>query len=85
MVSLHWRRWGDEFVLFDVGSGQTHQLPPITAAALMMLEAAPGDLAELSARVASELGIAQDVQLANAMSAALDSLQLVGLIEPAPE
>lgn len=81
MVSLHWRRWDDEFVVFDVGSGQTHQLSPVTAATLMMLETASGDLAELSARVAGELLIAQDVQLTNAVSDALNGLQTVGLIE----
>lgn len=81
MVSLHWRRWEDEFVVFDVGSGQTHQLSPVTAATLMMLEAASGNLVELSARVASELVIAEDAQLANAVSDALDGLQAVGLIE----
>jgi PqqD family protein of HPr-rel-A system len=81
MVLLHWRRWDDDFVVFDVGSGQTHQLSPVTAATLMMLETTSGDLVELSTRVASELGIAQDAQLASTVSEALDGLQAVGLIE----
>lgn len=84
MVSLHWRRWDDEFVVFDVGSGQTHQLSPLTAATLMMLEGAASDLAELSASVASELVIAEDAQLASAISDALHDLQTVGLIEFVP-
>ena len=56
-MALHWRRWDDEFVVFDVGSGQTHQLAPYTAATLMMLELNSNDIVELTSRVSIELDV----------------------------
>lgn len=80
-MSLHWRRWDDEFVLFDVGSGQTHLLPALTAATLMMLELASNNITELTSRVSLELGIANDEVFANAVYEAVHSLEVAGLIE----
>lgn len=81
LVSLHWRRWDDDFVVFDVGSGQTHQLPAYTAATLMMLELNSGDLIRLTSRVSIELGVADDTDLADIVGEAVHDLQTVGLIE----
>ncbi len=81
LVALHWRRWDDEFVVFDVGSGQTHQLPALTAATLMMLELNSNDIVELTSRVSIELGIADDKDFANAVGEAVHDLQIAGLIE----
>jgi PqqD family protein of HPr-rel-A system len=81
IVSLHWRRWDDEFVVFDVGSGQTHQLPPITAATLMLLELTSANLVELTSRVSSELSIDSDEQLVDGVREAVLGLESVGLIE----
>ena len=41
LVTLHWRDWNGEWVVFDVGSGQTHQMDTLTATVLMLLEVAP--------------------------------------------
>lgn len=81
LVELHWRRWGDEFVVFDVGSGKTHQLAPHTAATLMMLELNSDDLVELTSRVSTELGVDDDEDIASAVSESVHDLQSAGLIE----
>lgn len=80
LVSLQWRCWDDEFVVFDVGSGETHQLNPITAATLMMLELSPADMDELISRVSHELMLAPDEQLRIAVNEAVHGLQIAGLI-----
>lgn len=81
LVSLHWRCWDDEFVVFDAGSGQTHQLDALTASTLMMLELAASSLDELTTRVADELDIAADEQLLNVVNEAVRGLRIAGLIE----
>ena len=32
MVQLHWRQFGDDWVLFEALSGQTHQMAGVTVA-----------------------------------------------------
>lgn len=80
-MALHWRRWDDEFVVFDVGSGQTHQLAPYTAATLMMLELNSNDIVELTSRVSIELDVSDDKNIADAVVEAVHDLQIAGLIE----
>jgi len=51
LAEFHWRCWGDDWVLFDNGSGQTLQLDALLAAALTELEQSPASLAELQQRL----------------------------------
>lgn len=51
LAEFHWRCWGDDWVLFDNGSGQTLQLDTLLAAALTELEQSPASLAELQQRL----------------------------------
>ena len=36
--SLHYRHWGNEWAVFDLGSGQTHEMDTVSAVALMYCE-----------------------------------------------
>lgn len=82
LASLHWRCWDDEWAVFDVGSGQTHQMDTLTAVTLMMIEAAPeSDFSGLVSRVAEELLIPGNQALSDALSAVLARLAAAGLIE----
>ncbi len=83
LASLHWRCWNDEWAVFDVGSGQTHQLDTLTAVTLMMLEAHPAGLPDLVSRLAQELLLPGDQTLQAALAAVLARLQGAGLIEGA--
>lgn len=81
LVALHWREWDGEWVAFDVGSGQTHQMDTLTATALMLLEAAAASMAELAIQTAEVLSIPNDLALSTALSGVLDGLCAAGLIE----
>lgn len=81
LTSLHWRCWNDEWAVFDVGSGQTHQLDTLTAVTLMMIETAVLDHSELMSGVAKELLIPTDAELSDALNGVLERLVTAGLIE----
>ena len=81
LASLHWRCWNDEWVVFDVGSGQTHQMDTLTAVTLMMVESTASTLPELVSRIADELLIPSDNQLSDAVGGILEQLAATGLIE----
>ncbi len=51
LAEFHWRCWGEDWVLFDNGSGQTVQIDALLAAALTELEQSPASLAELQQRL----------------------------------
>lgn len=67
--------------MFDVGSGQTHQMDTCTATTLMMLEAGPLDLPALAAQVADELQLPNNAELSSVLMNTLEQLVSVGLIE----
>lgn len=83
LASLHWRCWNDEWAVFNVGSGQTHQMDTLTAVTLMMVEASPVDSSELVSRVAEELLIPGNQELSDVLNGILDRLATAGLIESA--
>lgn len=83
LASLHWRRWDDEWVVFDVGSGQTHQMDTLTAVTLMVVDDTPVPLAELGSRVAAELLIPSNQELFDALNGILHRLVTAGLLESA--
>lgn len=69
--------------MFDVGSGQTHQMDTLTAATLLILEASAGDIDRLVSQIASELTVPDDHELSNAVQSVLERLAATGLIESA--
>ncbi|WP_114971795.1 HPr-rel-A system PqqD family peptide chaperone [Rhodoferax ferrireducens] len=85
LASLHWRCWNDEWAVFDVGSGQTHQMDTLTAVTLMMVEATSLSLSELVSWVAEEMLIPCDQELSHALSGILERLAAAGLIESASQ
>jgi len=81
LACLRWRCWNDEWVVYDIGSGQTHQMDTLTAVTLMMIEAAALDDCELVSRVATELLIPSHAELSDALNGVLERLATAGLIE----
>ena len=81
LVTLHWRDWNGEWVVFDVGSGQTHQMDTLTATVLMLLEVAPAIEFELATLTADALSLPNDHALSSALSGILEGLRAAGLIE----
>jgi len=82
LSTFSWRRWGDEWVIFDQASGDTHQLEPIAAVMVMCFETGPRDLPALTAEVAAELELPADGRLSNKLAEIVDQLIHLGLIEP---
>lgn len=81
LVKLHWRHWSSEWAVFDVGSGQTHQMDTLTAVTLIMIEAGAIDLPALLGLVANELLLPNDLQLSIAVTDILKSLTGSGMLE----
>ena len=81
MASLKWRCWDDEWAVFDVGSGQTHQMDTLTAATLMIVEAAPANTADLLSQVSEDFLLPSDRALSDVLSVILTRLEDTGLIE----
>lgn len=79
-VRLHWRRWDDEFVVYDEASGRTHQLDALTASALLRLEEGPRETLRLADQVAADLGCGVDAICA-ALPDVIDQLTLADLID----
>jgi hypothetical protein len=75
LTRLHWRNFGNEWLIFDQGTGQTLLVDALSAAALMALEAAgPLPRAELERQVANDLDLPALAELSQVLS---DNLQFL--------
>jgi PqqD family protein of HPr-rel-A system len=78
------KSWGDEAVIYDTASGDTHYLKPLTLALYLTCRDHPGyTSAELAAALATRLGMAETPQLHEQTVDTLASLRKIGLLEPA--
>lgn len=78
------KRWGDEAVIYDAASGDTHYLKPITLALYHICREHPGLTAtEIAAALAARLGVADTPQLRELADETLDSLRKIGLLASA--
>ncbi len=78
---LHWCSWGDESIVYNDGSGDTHLLSPVDAEALKSLQQAPANIPELAERIASALNIEADDEFFFYLETLLTQLEKLGLIE----
>jgi PqqD family protein of HPr-rel-A system len=82
---LCWRVWGEEHVVFQPASGDTHLLNPFTAEVLRALEECPASAAELTRLFAPAVGPADGPTLGQQIQDLLARFYDLGLIEPTPE
>lgn len=81
LIQLHWRQLDDDWLVFEVLSGQTHQIDKVTAAVLMSFEASTAlSFAELLVVLAHEFGVTVDGAGAPPIASVLDRLAALGLI-----
>ncbi|MBB2487303.1 HPr-rel-A system PqqD family peptide chaperone [Mitsuaria sp. WAJ17] len=80
LAEFHWRCWGEDWVLFDKGSGQTLQLDALLVAALTELEQSPATLAELQQRLPLLLERALPAEVWPGLSQGLGFLVEQGLL-----
>lgn len=76
-----WRVWGEESLVFNPRSGDTHLLDFAAAAGLRCLEEQPRDFDELLRALAARLDVEVDDQLAEYARQLVVHLQTVGLVE----
>jgi PqqD family protein of HPr-rel-A system len=82
---LPWRCWDGEYVVFNPASGHTHILDIASGEVLLGLMERPTNREDLCARLCAFLEVNNDADLEAAVSQILDSLEDLGLIEPARE
>lgn len=78
------KSWGDEAVVYDTGSGDTHYLKPITLMVYEICRAHPGaNPVELATALAAQLGVADSPELVDLTEDTLQSLRKIHLLETA--
>lgn len=76
--------WGDEAVVYDTASGDTHYLNPLTLALYQVCRTQPGcPPAEYATALAAHFGAAATPQLQELAEEAFHSLRKIGLLESA--
>jgi PqqD family protein of HPr-rel-A system len=80
LVSLHWRNWDDEWVVFDSGSGQTHNVDHLSAAILTLIETGAITERELLSQLSQASGVSGP-EWRQAIHIAIGRLGEIGLIE----
>jgi PqqD family protein of HPr-rel-A system len=76
------RLWGDQCVLFNTASGQTHQLNALAEAALRVMLARPMAAPEVAAALAVELEVDPDPAWSAQFDRLIEDFDRLGLIEP---
>ena len=85
-ISHGWlfKSWGNEAVLFNTASGDTHYLKPLTLALYQICRDHPGyTSAQLADVLATRLGVAKTPQFLELTDDTLGSLRQIGLLESA--
>lgn len=78
------KSWGDEAVVYDAASGDTHYLKPLTLALYQTCRDHPGfTSAELAAALATRLNVTITPKFMELTDDTLNSLRKIGLLEPA--
>lgn len=81
--TLHWSTWDDEYVIFDEGSGQTHQIDVVRAFVLNTLldgECSPAKIASELAAIPSFTGSFNLIELVEKILNELGTQGLVGAV-----
>jgi PqqD family protein of HPr-rel-A system len=78
------KSWGDEAVVYDMASGDTHYLKPLTLALYQTCRDHPGFTSdEIASDLATRLNVANTPQLRELTDDTLNSLRKIGLLESA--
>ena len=80
-ANLIWRTWGDESVVFDPRSGDTHLLDTVSREVLALLEQQALALPELCHVTASRLNLPEDADLDRYVQQLVRQFADLGLLE----
>ena len=77
-----WRRWGDEFIVYNVASGQTHYLNALAAQVLQYFQGQAATFDELVQDVRDSVPEGEDACILERVRELLKGLDYLGLIAP---
>jgi PqqD family protein of HPr-rel-A system len=80
-INLQWKRWGDEFIVFNPTSGQTHLLNLVAGKALKLLEESPASPSEIIDRLCETTGIESSTEFAEHIRRLFSEFDELGLVE----
>tara|TARA_R110002049_G_scaffold175086_1_gene342381 strand:+ start:68 stop:340 length:273 start_codon:yes stop_codon:yes gene_type:complete len=76
--------WGNEAIVYDKASGDTHYLKPLTLALYQICREHPGyALPELTTALSTRIGVADTPELQDLTEDTLDQLRAINLLEHA--
>lgn len=76
------KSWGDEAVVYDASSGDTHYLKPLTLALYQTCREHPGLTADqLASALSKRLGVADSLQFHELAEDVLANLYKIGLLQ----
>ena len=81
---LVWRLWGEEYVLFDTASGDTHLLDRLVYEGISALQSESLDPPGLARALAVRFQIDEDADLRVYATKLLCRLDELGLVDPVP-
>ncbi len=79
------KSWGDESVVFNKSSGNTHLINPIAAKILALLQLQESSAVEISEQVAAEIQLEADEEILHRVEVVLKTLDSLGLVERVPK
>ena len=82
---LYRRVWGDEFLVYNAGSGDTHLLDSLSAKVLEALEESSLSTSQLAELLRVKAGSGSEQDLSFHLSGLLPKLHDLGLIESLPQ
>jgi PqqD family protein of HPr-rel-A system len=82
-AKLVWKCWGDEVVVYNVDSGNTHLLTPVAAQVLKILETEPLDAMNIAQRLALSADLNVEQELTRHVEDLIVRLDDLGLAAPA--
>jgi PqqD family protein of HPr-rel-A system len=77
-----WKTWGEESIVFNQSSGNTHLLNATAAKILSIVQSQPSSAEEISLKIASESGLGADEKVIQRVDVVLETLDNLGLIQP---
>ncbi|NIP86632.1 MAG: HPr-rel-A system PqqD family peptide chaperone [Planctomycetales bacterium] len=80
-VTLTWKQWNDDFLVFNPHTGDTHLLDFVAAAGVQCFEQEALDEEALRDRLASRLEVEPDPELSTYAAQLITHLDHLGLIE----
>ena len=78
--SFVWRVWGDENVLFNPASGDTHLLDPLSGEVLRLLESRPMSEADCESHVVAQLTDDLRTEAPQFVRSMLEQFSALGLV-----